>query len=165
MKVDLSSISANDIVKKTMEVVGPELQEKGIRLDLNLATSLPKVLADVSLMQQALLNLVKNAMQAMPEDRKDPRITVSTYIDSDMVKLSVADNGCGMNEEQMSKIFEPYYTKKSSGTGLGLTVLFKIMKQHGGDVTVHSVRGEGSEFILQIPVPESERFRITDGGK
>jgi len=165
MKVDLSSISANDIVKKTMEVVGPELQEKGIRLDLNLATSLPKVLADVSLMQQALLNLVKNAMQAMPEDRKDPRITVSTYIDSDMVKLSVADNGCGMNEEQMSKIFEPYYTTKSSGTGLGLTVLFKIMKQHGGDVTVHSVRGEGSEFILQIPVPESERFRITDGGK
>jgi len=165
MKVDLSSISANDIVKKTMEVVGPELQEKGIRLDLNLATSLPKVLADVSLMQQALLNLVKNAMQAMPEDRKDPRITVSTYIDSDIVKLSVADNGCGMNEEQMSKIFEPYYTTKSSGTGLGLTVLFKIMKQHGGDVTVHSVRGEGSEFILQIPVPESERFRITDGGK
>ena len=72
---------------------------------------------------------------------------------------------CGMNEEQMSKIFEPYYTTKSSGTGLGLTVLFKIMKQHGGDVTVHSVRGEGSEFILQIPVPESERFRITDGGK
>ena len=165
MKVDLSSISANDIVRKTMEVVGPELEEKGIRLDLNLATSLPKVLADVSLMQQALLNLVKNAMQAMPEDRKDPRITVSTYIDSDMVKLSVADNGCGMNEEQMSKIFEPYYTTKSSGTGLGLTVLFKIMKQHGGDVTVHSVQGEGSEFILQIPVPESERFRITDGGK
>ena len=165
MKVDLSSISANDIVRKTMEVVGPELEEKGIRLDLNLATSLPKVLADVSLMQQALLNLVKNAMQAMPEDRKDPRITVSTYIDSDMVKLSVADNGCGMNEEQMSKIFEPYYTTKSSGTGLGLTVLFKIMKQHGGDVAVHSVQGEGSEFILQIPVPESERFRITDGGK
>ena len=165
MKVDLSSVSANDIVKKTMEVVGPELQEKGVRLNLNLATSLPKVLADMSLMQQALLNLVKNAMQAMPEDRKNPEITVSTYMDSDMVKLSVADNGCGMNEEQMSKIFEPYYTTKSSGTGLGLTVLFKIMKQHGGDVSVHSVQGEGSEFVLQIPVPENERFRITDGGK
>ena len=62
----------------------------------------------------------------------------------------------------MSKIFEPYYTTKSSGTGLGLTVLFKIMKQHGGDVTVHSTQGEGSEFILQIPVPQNERFRIAD---
>ena len=63
----------------------------------------------------------------------------------------------------MSKIFEPYYTTKSSGTGLGLTVLFKIMKQHGGDVTVHSVYGEGSEFILQIPVPQTERFRLPGG--
>ena len=165
MKVDLSPCGANDIVRKTMEVVAPELEEKGIALKLNLATSLPKVFADSSLMQQSLLNLVKNAMQAMPEDRRDPCITVSTYMDSDMVKLSVADNGCGMTEEQMSKIFEPYYTTKSSGTGLGLTVLFKIMKQHGGDVTVHSVYGEGSEFILQIPVPQNERFRITDGGK
>ena len=79
-----------------------------------------------------------------------------------MVKISVQDNGCGMTEDQMSKIFEPYYTTKSSGTGLGLTVLFKIMKQHGGDVTVHSNLGEGSEFILQIPVPQNERFRIAD---
>jgi len=61
----------------------------------------------------------------------------------------------------MSKIFEPYYTTKSSGTGLGLTVLFKIMKQHGGDVVVHSTYGEGSEFILQVPVPQTERFRLT----
>ena len=165
MKVELSPCGVNDIVRKTMDVVAPELEEKGIALKMNLATSLPKVFADMSLMQQSLLNLVKNAMQAMPEDRKDPCITVSTYMDSDMVKLSVSDNGCGMTEEQMSKIFEPYYTTKSSGTGLGLTVLFKIMKQHGGDVTVHSVYGEGSEFILQIPVPQNERFRITDGGK
>ncbi|MBP5552440.1 MAG: ATP-binding protein, partial [Spirochaetales bacterium] len=118
--------------------------------------------ADSSLMEQSILNLVKNAMQAMPEDRDNPSIVISTFIESDMVKVSVQDNGCGMTEDQMSKIFEPYYTTKSSGTGLGLTVLFKIMKQHGGDVTVHSTQGEGSEFILQIPVPQNERFRIAD---
>ena len=78
--------------------------------------------------------------------------------------LRITDNGCGMTEEQMSKIFEPYYTTKSSGTGLGLTVLFKIMKQHDGDVTVKSTLGEGSEFTLHIPVPSSERFKLTDGG-
>ncbi len=163
MKVNLRVCNLNDIVMKTAKVVEAELEEKGITFKMNLATSLPKVSADSALMEQSILNLVKNAMQAMPQDRKDPMISISTYMDSDMVKLSVSDNGCGMTEDQMSKIFEPYYTTKSSGTGLGLTVLFKIMKQHGGDVKVHSVYGEGSEFTLQIPVPQTERFRLTDG--
>jgi signal transduction histidine kinase len=165
MKVNLAICNVNDIVKKTVSVVSAELKEKGIAFKQHLAVSLPKVLADSSLIQQSILNLINNAMQAMPEDRKDPAITVSTFMENDMVKISVADNGCGMTEEQMSKIFEPYYTTKSSGTGLGLTVLFKIMKQHEGDVTVSSTPGVGSEFTLQIPVPSSERFRLTEDGR
>lgn len=162
MKVELTLCNINDVVNKTVGVVKAELEEKKIGLRVHLATSLAKVFADCSLMEQSLLNLVKNAIQAMPESRKDPQIVISTYMESDMVKISVQDNGCGMTEDQMSKIFEPYYTTKSSGTGLGLTVLFKIMKQHGGDVVVHSTYGEGSEFILQVPVPQSQRFRIAD---
>jgi len=165
MKVNLAICNVNDIVKKTVSVVAAELEQKGIALNLHLAVSLPKVLADCTLIQQSILNLINNAMQAMPEDRKDPTITVSTFMEDDMVKICVADNGCGMTEEQMSKIFEPYYTTKSSGTGLGLTVLFKIMKQHEGDVTVHSTPGKGSEFTLQIPVPSTERFRLADDGR
>lgn len=165
MKVNLAICNINDIVKKTVSVVSAELEQKGIALNLHLAVSLPKVLADCTLIQQSILNLINNAMQAMPEDRKDPEITVSTFMEDDMVKICVADNGCGMTEEQMSKIFEPYYTTKSSGTGLGLTVLFKIMKQHEGDVTVHSTPGKGSEFTLQIPVPSTERFRLADDGR
>ena len=165
MKVNLAICNVNDIVKKTVSVVSADLKEKGIAFKQHLAVSLPKVLADSSLIQQSILNLINNAMQAMSEDRKDPAITVSTFMENDMVKISVADNGCGMTEEQMSKIFEPYYTTKSSGTGLGLTVLFKIMKQHEGDVTVSSTPGVGSEFTLQIPVPSSERFRLTDDGR
>lgn len=162
MKVELTLCNINDVVNKTVGVVKAELEEKKIGLRVHLATSLAKVFADCSLMEQSLLNLVKNAIQAMPESHKDPQIVISTYMESDMVKISVQDNGCGMTEDQMSKIFEPYYTTKSSGTGLGLTVLFKIMKQHGGDVVVHSTYGEGSEFILQVPVPQSQRFRIAD---
>ena len=165
MKVNLAICNINDIVKKNVSVVSAELEQKGIVLNLHLAVSLPKVLADCTLIQQSILNLINNAMQAMPEDRKDPEITVSTFMEDDMVKICVADNGCGMTEEQMSKIFEPYYTTKSSGTGLGLTVLFKIMKQHEGDVTVHSTPGKGSEFTLQIPVPSTERFRLADDGR
>ncbi|MBQ7644238.1 MAG: hypothetical protein IJS84_04350 [Spirochaetales bacterium] len=97
MKVDLSVCNINDIVRKTVDVVKAELAEKGIELGVNLATSLPKVFADCSLMQQSILNLVKNAMQAMPQDRKNPSIVISTFIESDMVKISVQDNGCGMS--------------------------------------------------------------------
>ena len=162
MKVNLTLCSMNDIVEKTVSVVKAELEEKGIELHVHLATSLAKVFADASLMEQSILNLIKNAMQAMPEGKQGALITISTYMESDMVKISVQDNGCGMTEDQMSKIFEPYYTTKSSGTGLGLTVLFKIMKQHGGDVVVHSTYNEGSEFILQVPIPQNQRFRIAD---
>ena len=162
MKVDLTLCNLNDVVNKTVGVVKAELEDRGIDLRVHLATSLAKVFADASLMEQSILNLVKNAIQAMPEEREKPQIIISTYMESDMVKVSVQDNGCGMTEDQMSKIFEPYYTTKSSGTGLGLTVLFKIMKQHGGDVSVKSTFGEGSEFILQIPIPHNQRFRITD---
>ena len=165
LQFDIAPTVEGTFVKKTVSVVAAELEQKGIALNLHLAVSLPKVLADCTLIQQSILNLINNAMQAMPEDRKDPTITVSTFMEDDMVKICVADNGCGMTEEQMSKIFEPYYTTKSSGTGLGLTVLFKIMKQHEGDVTVHSTPGKGSEFTLQIPVPSTERFRLADDGR
>ena len=159
MKVDLKSCYINDIVNKTLNVVTEELKSKNIKLIKHLASSLPKVFADNSLIEQSLLNLIKNSMQAIDET-KEGKITLSTYLEDNMVKISVLDNGCGMTEEQMSKIFEPYYTTKSSGTGLGLTVLYKIMKQHGGDVTVKSTYGSGSEFILQIPIPNNERYKL-----
>ena len=122
-------------------------------------------------MKQVVLNLVKNAMQAMEGNAeksgdscaKEKRITITSYIDGEYSALSVSDTGCGMTEEQMEKIFEPYFTTKSYGTGLGLTVLFKIMKELSGDVNVHSTLGVGSEFIIRVPIPKDERFRISFG--
>lgn len=153
-------INLNDIVEKTVNIAKPEISEIGVQLKVDLATSLSNVMADPALMEQSIINLLKNALQAM-EGNENGVIHISTYMEGDMVKVSVQDNGCGMTEEQMSKIFEPYYTTKNTGTGLGLTVIFKIMKEHNGDIVVHSKKGEGSQFILQIPVPQSERFRIS----
>lgn len=169
LKVSLEKVSPNDIVERVVKLVAPELEEKAIALDLRLATSMPSVMLDPGLMQQALLNLVKNAMQAM--DGKDcndgngctgdRRITISSYIDGGYAVLSVADTGCGMTEDQMEKVFEPYFTTKSNGTGLGLTILFKIVKELSGDVNVRSTVGEGSEFTIRLPIPKDERFRIS----
>ncbi len=171
MSVNLEKMNINDIVDKVVKVVDPELKGKGISLDLRLATSMPNVMIDPALMKQVVLNLVKNAMQAIEgnSDRngnactKEKHITITSYIDGEYAALSVADTGCGMTEEQMEKIFEPYFTTKSNGTGLGLTVLFKIMKALSGDVNVHSTLGEGSEFIIRVPIPKDERFRISFG--
>ncbi|MCF0238177.1 MAG: histidine kinase, partial [Sphaerochaetaceae bacterium] len=160
MKVNLQQCNLNDIAKITCNLVEGELKEKGINLTLNLASSLPNIFADPSLMEQSILNLIKNAIQAFNEDVLYPSIIVSTFMDGEMAKLSVEDNGCGIAEENIGKIFEPYYTTKPSGSGLGLTVIFKIMKQHGGDITLTSTVGVGSVFTLQIPVPDEERFRI-----
>jgi len=175
MNVNLEKANINDVVNKVVKVVFPEVQTKNISLDLRLATSIPNVLIDPSLMQQAVLNLVKNAIQAMEDGniksntnlKKDTNlaydklITITSFIDGEFVALVIADTGCGMTESQVEKIFEPYYTTKSNGTGLGLTVLFKIIKAFSGDVSVHSTLGEGSEFTIKIPIPKDERYRLS----
>lgn len=162
LKVNLEKVSPNDIAERVSKLVVPELDEKGITLELRLATSMPSVMLDSGLMQQAVLNLVKNAMQAMEgmDEGSSRRISISSYIDGEYAVLSVSDTGCGMSEDQMEKVFEPYYTTKSNGTGLGLTILFKIVKELSGDVNVHSTVGKGSEFIIRLPIPKDERLRI-----
>lgn len=160
MKVNFEKCSFNEIVNKVVRIAEAELRENGIVLDLHLSTSMPNVLMDVGLMQQALLNLVKNGIQAMENTGREKKITISTYLDGANAILSVKDSGCGMTEKQMEKIFEPYFTTKSNGTGLGLTVLFKIIKEHNGDIHVNSVKNEGSEFVISLPIPQDELFRI-----
>lgn len=156
----MTPININDVVNKTANLVRPEMEERHISFKLRLSNSLPKIKADANLVEQALLNLLKNSIQAI--DKKDGTLEINTYIDEDMVRLDVSDNGCGMSDVQKSRIFEPYFTTKETGTGLGLTLLYKIMKEHEGDVFVSSQEGEGSTFSLLFPIPQSERFRIED---
>ena len=160
MKVNFEKCSFNEIVEKVSRIARAEMEANNIALVLNLYPSMPNVLMDVGLMQQALLNLVKNGIQAMEDTGREKKITISTYLEGSSSILSVSDTGCGMTEKQMEKIFEPYFTTKSNGTGLGLTVLFKIIKEHGGDIKVHSVKDEGSEFLISLPIPQEELFRI-----
>lgn len=160
MNVKPSLADVNTVVMKAVAVAGPEAEQQGIKLITDNATSLPNVEIDVNLIEQCILNLIRNAVQAMCPESDLKEIKVGTRLEGDMVRISVSDTGCGMTDETMSKIFEPYYTTKAGGTGLGLTNIFKIMKLHNGNVSVTSEYGKGSEFILSIPVPRSQRFRI-----
>lgn len=160
MKVSFEKYSLNDLVNKVLKLATTELEQSGIQLNLNLASSMPNVMMDIGLMQQVLLNLIKNAIQAMNNCQDGKIITIDTYLDGTNAVLAVSDTGCGMTEKQMEKIFEPYFTTKSEGNGLGLTIVFKIIKEHGGDIHVRSTLGEGSQFTITLPIPQEERFRI-----
>ena len=113
---------------------------------------------DKRYMKQALLNLVKNAVAAMP---KGGTLHLSIRAVNDELKLAVGDTGSGIPEDKLGKLFEPYYKTKENGTGLGLTLTYKIIKEHGGDVTVQSRQGQGSTFTITIPIPQKDRKMIT----
>ncbi|ADY13106.1 two-component system sensor histidine kinase NtrB [Sphaerochaeta globosa] len=144
-------------LEEVTNFVMPELSEHHVRMKLDLPTSLPKLEFDEHLIKQALLNLIKNAMNAM---EGGGMIILQVRHDQNQVLLKVIDTGIGMDEQTQQKIFEPYFTTKATGTGLGLTVVYKIMKEHKGDITVQSKLGEGTTFTLYFPVPKSERLAL-----
>ncbi|HAF85267.1 MAG TPA: histidine kinase [Sphaerochaeta sp.] len=153
------------ILKTLNEVasfVEPELAENKVTLTCDFSTSLPKLEFDENLLKQVLLNLIKNAMNAMEQGG---RLSLHARPDGNQVLISVQDTGIGMDDETLQKIFEPYYTNKATGTGLGLTIVYKIMKEHRGDITVKSRLGEGSTFTLSFPIPKSERLSLSEPDK
>ena len=138
----------------------PEAEEKKISVETKLDSFIPRIEFDARLVKQALLNLVQNAFAAMDDGG---RLLIYSKNEGDFISLIIKDTGCGIPEEKLSKIFEPYFTTKASGTGLGLTLVYKIMKEHNGDIHVKSEVGKGTEFILEFPVPVSERKALAGG--
>ena len=147
----------NALLVELVEFVSFELKKAKINSVLNLAENLPPVNFDPGLIKQAILNLIQNAIAAMSNGGT---LTITTEEEEAEVKIIIADTGEGISEENFPKIFEPYFTTKSTGTGLGLTVVFKIIKEHQGEVSVKSREGEGTVFTVTLPLPQKERRLI-----
>ncbi len=143
----------NVVVREVLEVVEGRSRETGVRVEHKLET-LPSAQIDTQGIQHALLNIVSNAFDAV-EDRSDPRVGVATLLEADgaWVRILVQDNGAGIPPEKVKDIFKPFVsTKGSKGTGLGLPVSRKILREHGGDILVETKAGKGSRFILRLPL-------------
>jgi signal transduction histidine kinase len=162
MDVHLRLENINRIVEELCAFVEPELAQHRIVIRRNFGGYIPKVLVDENLIKQAVLNIVKNAMNAM--EAGGGTLTVTTRLQQDHVALSISDTGIGMSEQTLAKIFEPYFTTKPTGSGLGLTMVFKVVKEHHGEINVVSHPGEGTTFTMVLPVPKSERMAIEDKG-
>jgi signal transduction histidine kinase len=155
-KLKLTSVSRS--INEICDFIEPELKENHVTL-IREIRSAPKIELDTNLFRQAILNIIKNAMNAI--DKKGT-IKVSVKLLGDEVVISIKDTGKGMDQITVNKIFEPYFTTKASGTGLGLTVVYKVVKEHKGDIRVISEPKKGSEFIISFPVPHSERLALDD---
>jgi PAS domain S-box-containing protein len=141
-------VSPAKLVSSLAEFVAPVMDTAGIRFETLIAPGLPKILADVTLIRQVLLNLVKNAREATPSGG---RVTVSVGREDQMVAFHVEDTGTGIEKDRLSAIFEPYYSTRDFGSGLGLTIVWRIVREHGGEIHVDSTPGEGSSFTILLP--------------
>ena len=147
------------LLNSYVEFFKPELEEKNIKLKTAFLENSPKILLDEKLFKQVLINLVQNAIVAMPDGGE---LLFSTRITGDKYLISVADTGIGMSSETASRIFEPYFTTKVTGTGLGLTMVYKVIKEFGGDIEVESYEGKGTIFTISLPIPQKEKHLLTE---
>lgn len=147
----LKMVSLNEIVERTLALLRPELDNRGLRVKTRLARQLPIVPVDPVQMQQVLVNLIKNSMQAIT---RGGELTLQTSEGNDGVWLTVSDTGCGIPPEQLSRIFDPFYTTKKKGTGLGLMIVQRIVRAHGGRTELESRVGHGTTFRIWLPLHE-----------
>jgi PAS domain S-box-containing protein len=147
----LKPASLNDIVQKTLDLLQPELDNRGLNVRIRLARQLPVTPIDPTQIQQVLVNLIKNALQAMTTDGT---LTLQTGEGADGVWVSVADTGGGIPQEEINRIFEPFYTTKKKGTGLGLMIVQRIVRAHGGRIELESQVGRGTTFRIWLPLHE-----------
>jgi len=163
MEMELRETDPASLLRDVAEFISPEAEQAGIEVDLEIADSAPAILLDRRYMKQAILNLAKNAMAAM---HSGGRLGFSLSATDEVVRIAVSDTGTGMSSDVVARIFEPYFTTKETGTGLGLTITFKIVREHRGEISVDSAPGKGSVFTISIPVPQKEkRFLPSPEGK
>jgi PAS domain S-box-containing protein len=151
--------SLNDVVEKTMELLRPELENRGLTVSTKLARRLAAAPLDATQMQQVLVNLIKNAMQAMT---RDGTLTLQTGENDDGVWVSVGDTGGGIPQEQINRIFEPFYTTKKKGSGLGLMIVQRIVRAHNGRIELESHVGRGTTFRIWLPLHERKPRLLED---
>jgi two-component system NtrC family sensor kinase len=151
----LELLDINEVVAKVLETKEREFRASNIELRKEFSAGLPRVLINRNQMEQVLYNLLNNARDAI---ERDGRVCLRTRREGLEVQTEVEDTGCGMSEEQMEKVFFPFYTTKGvgKGTGLGLSISYGIIESFGGRIEVRSRVGEGTTFTLALPIRERE---------
>ena len=149
--LELKLGSLNDQVLQVLEYFAPQASQQGVDITRYLESDLPSIQLDSQTLQAAFVNLVKNALEAMPDGGQ---LVARTRITKTGVALDLIDTGIGMETEALIKMFDSFYTSKDGGTGLGLPTAKKIIEAHGGVINVQSKVGLGTQFTIEFPTPK-----------
>ena len=150
----------NAIVEEAVRFFSAEIEARDIVVETELRSDLPLLRLDRNQMKQAFYNVIKNSFEAM---RRRGILRIQTDMDESHVRVSFIDTGGGMSAETLSHVFEPYYTTKGSGTGLGLLIVRRIVREHGGELAIESTEGKGLTLTIRLPLKE-QRVRMLEAG-
>ncbi len=179
VQANMSLSNPDELVSKFVDFFKPEFEAKRVSLEYNLCNTDNRVLIDEKLFREVITNIMQNGLQAillkypvkiqdlsgesavddeqtnqLDIQRERGKLYIKSFVKKDFYYLLISDNGCGMEENVASRIFEPYYTTKANGTGLGLTMVYKIIKEFRGDIDVKSIVNKGTLFTIKLPVPQ-----------
>jgi len=159
----LKMLSLNDLIAEVVGLSEQSARYSNVKIEMNLAQHLPVISVSPSEMQQVLLNLINNAIDAMD---KGGKIEITTRVDGHYVVIDVADTGHGIPQANLQRIFDPFYTTKpvGKGTGLGLSICYGIIKKMGGEISVNSAVGMGTTFHVMIPASETGKAEAETSG-
>lgn len=152
----------NSVIRRTVSLIENQISFYNIKIVQNLDKDLPGAMADEHQIQRVFLNIIQNASDAMP---KGGRLTITTCLSQDgqMIEMRFQDTGPGIDEATVDKIFDPFFTTKESGTGLGLAIGQKVVFAHGGKIEAISKAGEGTTFVIKLPVDHGRRMFSPEG--
>ncbi len=153
--------NVNTIVEEAVRFFTPELQNREIVVEQELRSDLPLLQLDRDQMKQAFYNVVKNSLEAM---HRHGTLRIRTDLDDTHVIIRFVDTGGGMSAENLSRVFEPYFTTKPVGTGLGLLIVRRIVREHGGELSIESSEGKGLTLTIRLPYIE-RRIRMLEAGE
>jgi signal transduction histidine kinase len=153
--------NVNTIVGEAVRFFAPEIQDRDMVVKQELRADLPLLQLDRDQMKQAFYNVIKNSLEAM---RRHGTLRIRTDLDDTHVIVSFSDTGSGMSAENLSHAFEPYFTTKPSGTGLGLLIVRRIVREHGGELSIESIQGKGLTLTIRLPYVD-KRIRMLEAGE
>jgi len=156
-----SETNIHEVLDSIVEMLKPEFDEKQISLLSAYDKRMPKIKIQKDKMRQCILNIIKNAIEA--NDKKNGKISIKTTRQGNACVITIRDDGKGIPAENLSKVFDMYYSTKSGGSGLGLAMAQEIINEHGGIIRVSSAEGKGSEFTLLLPIKQ-EPLELPEGG-
>jgi signal transduction histidine kinase len=152
--------NVNVIIEEAVRFFAPEIEDRDIVVEQELRSDLPLLDLDRDQMKQVFYNVIKNSFEAM---KRRGILHIRSDVDATHVSVSFTDTGGGMSAESLSRVFEPYFTTKSSGSGLGLLIVRRIVREHGGEMAIESNEGKGLTLTVRLPFMD-KRVRMLEQG-